>query len=85
MPAHFASLKAELVDTQPWPTRAVARQAVVEYVGWFGTRLHSTLGYRSRQRDISRLPYGLAPDSSRYGRTATVMKCERCSGLDFDH
>ena len=44
----FASLKGELVDTQPWPTRALARQAVVEYIGWYnGTRLHSTLGYRS--------------------------------------
>jgi transposase InsO family protein len=45
----FASLKGELVDAQPWPTRALARQAVVEYIGWYnGTRLHSTLGYRSR-------------------------------------
>jgi putative transposase len=44
----FASLKGELVDTQPWPTRTLARQAVVEYIGWYnGTRLHSTLGYRS--------------------------------------
>jgi transposase InsO family protein len=25
----------------------MARQAVVEYIAWFGTRLHSTLGYRS--------------------------------------
>jgi hypothetical protein len=37
-----------------WPptssvvTRAMARRAVVEYIGWYnGTRLHSTLGYRS--------------------------------------
>jgi putative transposase len=30
------------------PTRAMARRAVVEYIGWYnGTRLHSTLGYRS--------------------------------------
>jgi transposase InsO family protein len=44
----FASLKGELADTQLWPTRALARQAVVEYIGWYnGTRLHSTLGYRS--------------------------------------
>jgi transposase InsO family protein len=44
----FASLKGELIDTRPWPTRAAARRAVVEYIGWYnGTRLHSTLGYRS--------------------------------------
>jgi transposase InsO family protein len=44
----FASIKGELIDTQPWPTRAAARRAIVEYIGWYnGTRLHSTLGYRS--------------------------------------
>jgi transposase InsO family protein len=44
----FASLKGELIDTRPWPTRAAACRATVEYIGWYnGTRLHSTLGYRS--------------------------------------
>lgn len=44
----FSSLKGELTDTQPWPTRACARRAIVEYIGWYnGTRLHSTLGYLS--------------------------------------
>jgi transposase InsO family protein len=44
----FASIKGELLDTQPWPTRATARHAIVDYIGWYnGTRLHSTLGYRS--------------------------------------
>jgi transposase InsO family protein len=44
----FASLKGELIDTRPWPTRAAASRAIVKYVGWYnGTRLHSTLGYRS--------------------------------------
>ena len=44
----FASLKGELIDTRPWPTRAAAIRAIVEYIGWYnGTRLHSTLGYRS--------------------------------------
>ena len=44
----FASLKGELIDLQPWPTRARARKAIVEYIAWYnGTRLHSTLGYRS--------------------------------------
>ena len=44
----FASLKGELIDTQAWPTRAGACRAVVEYIAWYnGTRLHSSLGYRS--------------------------------------
>jgi transposase InsO family protein len=44
----FASLKGELTDTQPWPARAAARRAIVDYIGWYnGTRLHSTLGYLS--------------------------------------
>jgi putative transposase len=44
----FSSLKGELTDHQAWPTRAGARRAIVEYIGWYnGTRLHSTLGYRS--------------------------------------
>jgi transposase InsO family protein len=44
----FASIKGELLDLQPWPTRAMARRAIVEYIGWYNrTRLPSTLGYRS--------------------------------------
>jgi transposase InsO family protein len=44
----FASLKGELIDLQAWPTRAAASRATVDYIGWYnGTRLHSTLGYRS--------------------------------------
>jgi transposase InsO family protein len=42
----FASLKGECLDHQPWPTRAAARHATVDYIAWFnGTRLHSALGY----------------------------------------
>ncbi len=44
----FGSLKGELIDLQPWPTRAGVRRAVVEYIGWYnGTRLHSSLGYQT--------------------------------------
>jgi transposase InsO family protein len=44
----FASIKGELLDDQAWSTRAMARRAIVEYIAWYnGTRLHSTLGYRS--------------------------------------
>jgi transposase InsO family protein len=42
----FASLKGECLDQQPWPTRAAARRATVEYIAWYnGTRLHSALSY----------------------------------------
>jgi transposase InsO family protein len=44
----FASIKGELLDLQAWPNRAMARRAIVGYIAWYnGTRLHSTLGYRS--------------------------------------
>jgi transposase InsO family protein len=44
----FASLKGECLDLQPWPTRAGARRATVDYIAWYnGTRLHSTLGYQT--------------------------------------
>jgi transposase InsO family protein len=44
----FASLKGELIDLQAWPTRQGARRAIVEYIAWYnGTRLHSTLGYKT--------------------------------------
>jgi hypothetical protein len=31
-------------NLQAWPTRAVARRAIVEYIAGFGIRLHRTLG-----------------------------------------
>jgi putative transposase len=44
----FASIKGELLDLQAWPSKAAAKRAIVEYIAWYnGTRLHSTLGYRS--------------------------------------
>jgi transposase InsO family protein len=44
----FASIKGELLNAQAWPTRDMARRAIVDYIAWYnGTRLHSTLGYRS--------------------------------------
>ena len=44
----FASLKGECLDQQPWPTRAAARRATVDYIAWYnGTRLHSALGYQT--------------------------------------
>jgi transposase InsO family protein len=42
----FSSLKAECLNTRPWPTHTAARGAIVDYIAWYnGTRLHSTLGY----------------------------------------
>jgi putative transposase len=44
----FATLKRELGD-RPWPSRAVARTAIFEWIeSWYNVRrLHSSLGYRS--------------------------------------
>ncbi len=43
----LATLKGELIDTQPWPTRRAARQAIVEWIEVFYNRQrrHSSLGY----------------------------------------
>jgi transposase InsO family protein len=45
----FATIKTELLDRQPWPTKAMAHKATFEYVeGWYNTRRrHSSLGYLS--------------------------------------
>lgn len=45
----FATLKLELIDRQPWPTRACTRRGVFEFIERFYNRfrLHSSLGYRS--------------------------------------
>ena len=45
----FATIKRELIDTRPWPTRAGLRRAIFDYIeGWYNTRrLHSALGYLS--------------------------------------
>ena|SRR5215211_7652251 len=50
-PSFFASLKGECLDRQPWPTRAAARRATVDYIAWYnGARLHSALGYQTRDQ-----------------------------------
>ena len=45
----FATIKRELIETRPWPTRAGLTRAVFEWIeGWYNTRrLHSSLGYLS--------------------------------------
>jgi putative transposase len=45
----FATLKGELLDREPWPTRAAARSAIFAYLeGWYNRhRRHSALGYVS--------------------------------------
>jgi putative transposase len=45
----FATLKGELIDTRPWPTRRAAQQAIFEWIEVFYNRqrAHSALGYRS--------------------------------------
>ena len=45
----FATIKRELIETRPWPTRAGLHRAVFNYIeGWYNTRRrHSSLGYKS--------------------------------------
>ncbi|WP_274564362.1 IS3 family transposase [Streptomyces spiramyceticus] len=45
----FATIKRELLGTTAWPSRAVARTAIFDFIeGWYNLhRLHSSLGYRS--------------------------------------
>lgn len=45
----FATIKTELLERRPWPTRAAAHQAISSWIeGWYNTRRrHSTLGYLS--------------------------------------
>jgi len=45
----FATIKRELVETRPWPTRAGLGRAIFNYIeGWYNTRRrHSSLGYKS--------------------------------------
>ena len=45
----FATIKRELIDTRPWPTKARLHRAIFEWTeGWYNTRrLHSALGYRT--------------------------------------
>jgi transposase InsO family protein len=45
----FATIKTELLDRQPWPTRVAAQRAIFAWIeGWYNTRRrHSSLGYLS--------------------------------------
>ncbi|WP_435260477.1 IS3 family transposase [Streptomyces sp. 1222.5] len=45
----FSTLKNELGDNRPWPSRAAAHTAIFEWTeSWYNLhRLHSSLGYRS--------------------------------------
>ncbi|MYV67014.1 IS3 family transposase [Streptomyces sp. SID2131] len=45
----FSTLKDELGDSQPWPSRTAAHTAIFECIeSWYNLhRLHSSLGYRS--------------------------------------
>ena len=45
----FATIKTEMLDREPWPTKAKTHKAIFEWIeGWYNTRrLHSSLGYLS--------------------------------------
>ncbi len=40
--------QGELIGTRPWPTQA--RSALVEYIAWYSSTRHCTVGYRSPAR-----------------------------------
>ena len=45
----FATIKTELLERRPWPTRTAAHKAIFTWIeGWYNTRRrHSTLDYLS--------------------------------------
>ena len=45
----LATLKAEFIDTRPWPPRAAARTAIFAWIAvWYDRqRRHSALAYRA--------------------------------------
>jgi Integrase core domain len=68
----FASLNGELIDLHAWPTRAMARRAIVEHIAWYnGTRLHGTLGYKTPAEfeEQDKIPRGQRGGHQRGGMT----------------
>ena len=63
--AFFATLKGELLPRghRGWPTRAAARQAVLQWIeGWYNRhRLHSSLGYRTPWEVLTGTPDAPTP------------------------
>jgi putative transposase len=44
----FGTLKTELVNRRPWPTRKEATDAIADYIAFYNhDRRHSRLGYHS--------------------------------------
>ncbi len=74
----FATLKGELLDREPWPTRDAARSAVFAYLeGWYNRqRRHSALGYQNpvTWKEMLLLP---APAASRNLSTQTGVGPQR--------
>jgi hypothetical protein len=76
---------------QPWPARTAARQAIFEYIeGWYNTRRHSTLGYRSprglRSHGRTRERSSVITSSTlsvETGQAQVIGACRRGGGARF--
>ena len=64
----FATIKTELLDRHPWPTKALAHKAIFEYIeGCYNTRRrHSSLGY------LSPATYEASTEPARAGATTAA-------------
>ena len=80
----FATLTAELVHRQIWPTRAAAADAIFDWTEVFYNRqrLHSTLGYKTpgafEEGGVSQ--YGV--DRSRQRRVSAASRMQTYAPLD---
>jgi len=79
----FATIKAELLDRQPWPTRTTAHNAIFEWIeGWYNPhRRHSSLGYLSPEKfehefaaELESRSSELLPHSRQTARRVRLMR-----------
>ena len=81
MESFFSTLRAELTELEPLPTRKAARTAVFEFIEVFYNRqrLHSSLGYRRPTAfEAARYPEGVScPSSIKPGQAHSLVRFVR--------